>query len=173
MGWGKKSWPWWLLCVTMINPRWRLLMHSLHYIDVTCWSQCGCSEEIHQHSIHPSRVLPFPLSRCEQTLHGFFLCPIPTGWAMYMQIAPLVWHWGSLASGRGRDGVESVFPYLRGTYGKAQKRSTTSLTRFHRQSLCWPLITIRKRVPSWRDQALKLLQNVNQARAQLECELVQ
>ena len=52
-------------------------------------AKCGCSEKVHQHSLYPSRALPSPLSRCEHTLWEHFLCPIPTGLAMSMQIDPL------------------------------------------------------------------------------------
>ena len=57
-------------------------------------AKCGCNEEVHQHSLYPSRVLPSPLFRCEHSLWGHILCPIPTGLAIPMQVAPLLWHWG-------------------------------------------------------------------------------
>ena len=70
------------------------------------------------------------------------------------------------------------FPTSYMLHGKAQKRSTISLTWFCCQSLHQPLIPIKKRAPrlgggSGFHQALKLLHDVNQARAQLECELAQ
>ena len=114
-------------------------------------AKCGCSEEVGQHSLYPLRVLHLPLSRCEHTLWGHFLHPIPTGLATSMQIAPFLCHQGGLASRRGRDGVESVFPISKRLYGKTQKRSTASPTQFHCQSLWWPLIPIEKRAPSWRE----------------------
>ena len=41
-------------------------------------AKCGCSEKIHQHPLYPSRNFLFSLSRCEHSLCGCFLCPIPT-----------------------------------------------------------------------------------------------
>ena len=48
-------------------------------------AKCGCSEEVHQHSLYPSRVLPSPLSRCEHSLWGA-LPPPNSHWTGYIYI---------------------------------------------------------------------------------------
>ena len=52
-------------------------------------AKCGCSEEVHQHSLYPSRVFPSPLSRHEHTLQWCFLHPIPTGLVHLCRFLPL------------------------------------------------------------------------------------
>ena len=84
-------------------------------------AKCGCSEEVPQLSLYPLRFFPSPLSRHEHTLQGCFLYPIPTGLALSTQIAPLLRHWGGLAWRRGRDGVESVSPFPRGSIVKLRR----------------------------------------------------
>ena len=67
-----------------------------------------------------------------------------------------------------------VFLYFWRFCGKAQKRCTASLAQFCCRSLHVPPLLNKKRVPKQRkDWALKCSQNINQARAQLECELAQ
>ena len=174
MGWRKETWAWWPPSVTMINPRWRFLMHSLPCINATC---CDCSEEVHQHSLYPSSILLSPLSKCEHTLQGHFLCHIPTGLATSTQIAPLLWHRGGLASRRGRDGIESVSPFLRGSWQSSEEEHCLS----DPISLLVPSLAphphqeegVQMEEGLGFNPALKLLQDVNQVRAQLECEFVQ
>ena len=94
--------------------------HHLTLMQLTR-AKCSYSEEVHQHPLYPSRVLPSPLSRCEHSLGGCFLCPIPTGLAISLQITLLLWHQGGPASGWGRGGVESVFLLLRGSVTKLRR----------------------------------------------------
>ena len=140
-------------------------------------AKCGCSEELHQHSLYPLGGLPSPLSRHEHTLWGSFLHPVPTGQAISMQIAPLLWHWGGLALRRGRDGVGSVSPFLRGSMAKLRRGEPHLWSNF----IVVPLLAPH---PYWEEgtqtegrlgfhPALKLLQDASQAWAPLECELVQ
>ena len=84
-------------------------------------TKCGSSEEVHQHSLYPLRVLLCPLSRHKHSLWGHFIHPIPTGSAMSMHATPLLWHWGGPVSGRGGGGVESVSPLLRGSVAKLRR----------------------------------------------------
>ena len=140
-------------------------------------AKCGCSEEYTQHSLYPSRVFSSPLSRYEHTLWGHFLCLILTGPATSTQIATLLWHWGGLAPRRGRDGVGSVSPILRSSIAKLRRGAQPFWSDF----IDIPSSALH---PHWEEgtetegglgfhSAFNLLQDANQARAQLECELVQ
>ena len=140
-------------------------------------AKCGCSEEVHQHSLCPSRVLPFSLSRHKHSLSGgCFLCPIATGLATSMQVTPLLWHWGGPAWGGGRGGVESFSLLPTDVVAELRRGALPLQPNF----TVTPLISAS---PPHQEEgtqmgegsgfhpALKCLQNINQARAQLECEL--
>ena len=150
MGWGKETWAWWPLSVAMINPRWRLLMHS-----ALC--QCDLLEpsvvvvkRYTKHSLYSLRVLLSPLSRCEDTLG--VIPPPNSHWTgyVYADCSPsLTLRWSCLKK-RERWGWK-CFPISERLYGKVQKRSTTCPTWFHCQSFHWPLIPIENRAPRQRE----------------------
>ena len=152
MGWGKETWAWWPPSVTMIKCQdggfWCTLCPTSWQLT---GAKCGCSEEVHQHSLYALRVLSSPLSRHEHTLWGHFLHPIPLDWLHLCRLLPFSdtevvlphemrerWGW-------------KCFPISERLYGKAQKRSTASPIQFHCWSLCQPLIPIKKRAPRWRE----------------------
>ena len=140
-------------------------------------AKCVCREEVQQNSYIPWGPFPSLLSRCEHTLCGCFLCPISTGLATSMYIAPLLWHWGGLASRRGRDGIESVSPIPRGSMSKLRRGALPLWSDFIVNPFVSPSSTLRRGHPDRGklgfQPALKFLQDANQARAQLECELAQ
>ena len=146
-------------------------INMTHQIQV--WLQWGGTPN----SLYPLRGLLSPLSRHEHTLWGCFFHPIPTWLALSMQIAPILWQWGCIASRRGRDGVESISPFLRGSMAKLRREAPP----------LWPIFIFGPFIgphPHWGEdtqteeelgfhQALQLLQDTSQARSQVECELVQ
>ena len=56
--------------------------------------------------LYPPKDFPFPLSRCEHSLWGYFLHPISTALAASTQATPFLWGQGDLASWRGGGGLE-------------------------------------------------------------------
>ena len=141
-------------------------------------AKCGHSEDVHQHSIYPLRVLPISSIWTWAHSLGCFICPIPTGLAMSMQIALLLWDWGALASRRGRDGVENVSLIMRGSMAKIIKGTPPLWSLFTVGPFISPSSILRRGNPDegkirLSPSYLKLLQDANQARDQLECELVQ
>ena len=109
------------------------------------------------------------------SLWGCFLCPIPTGPAMSLQVTPLLWHRGGPACEGGRGGIESVSLLPGGIVAK-----------FRRGALpLWPHFTVGpfvclpspSRMGTQMEErsgfhtALKYLQNIDQSRAKLECDV--
>ena len=91
-------------------------------------AKCGCSKEVHQHSLYPSRVLPSPLSRCEHTLQGCFLyVQFPLDWLHLCWLLPLSDTKVVLFLEKGEMGLKGFPHFCKRLYGKAQKRSTASL----------------------------------------------
>ena len=137
----------------------------------------GCSEKIHQHPLYPLKDFPFPLSRCEHCLWWCFCCPIPTGPSLSTQATPFFWGQGGLASWTGEVGLK--------VYPNSQEVLWESSEEEHYLSELIPLLIPLLALHPCQEEgtqtegglafhpALKLLQDCNQARAQLECELVQ
>ena len=125
----------------------------------------------------PLRVLLFPYLDMSTLSGDTSSAQFPLDWLHLHKIAPLLWHQGGLDLRRGRDGVESVSPFPRGSMAKLRRGALPLLPDF----IVGPFIG-----PSPHQEegiqmeggfnfhpAFKLLQDVNQARTQLECVLVQ
>ena len=136
-------------------------------------AKCCCSKEVHQHPLYPLMVLPFSLSRCEHSLWGHFFHPIPIGLVMSAQITPLLWHWGSPATGGGRGGAGSVY-LLAGSFVQSSEEEN-HLSNLILLSTLYAHQEEDNRMEEGLGfhPALKGLQDINQARVQLECELAQ
>ena len=96
---------------------------------------------------------------------------------MSKQITPLLWHWGGLASRRGRGGFESVSPFPRGSMAKIKRGILPLQCNFIVGPFFNPSSPSRRGHPnggriglSPSPQTLTRCQ-VNQARAQAGCEL--
>ena len=113
-------------------------------------AKCGCSEEVHQYSLYPLRVLQSPLSRHEHS-HWGALPPANSHWISYIyaDCPPSLTLRCSYLKRRERWGW-MCFSTSERLYGKAQKRHTTSLTWFCCCFLHWPPIPIKQRAPKWR-----------------------
>ena len=142
-------------------------------------AKCGCSEEVHQHPLYISRVLLVPLSRHEHSLsRSTSSTQFPMDCLHICRLLPYSDTKVVLLLGGGIGVVGKCFHTSGRFCGKAQKRSTVSLTQFCCQSLCWPSNPHQEEgnkagkglgfYPTF-----KHLQDINQARVQLECELAQ
>ena len=112
-------------------------------------AKCGCSEEVHQITLYPSRVLKFPLSRHDHSFQGHFICSIPTWLATPMQTTPLLWHHGGSATGGGRRRVEGVYLFWGGFVAKLQGGASPLWPDTIVGTLTVP-IPIEKRATTWR-----------------------
>ena len=136
-------------------------------------AKCGCSEEVHNTPYIPQGSSCLPYLDVSTLSRGVSCTQFCTGLAMFMQIALLLWHWGGLASRRGRGGVESVSPFLRGSMANLRRGALPIWSNFIVSPFIGPSSLSRRGHPDGGRNGFKLLQDANQARAKLECELVQ
>ena len=137
----------------------------------------GCSAKIHQQPLYSLRDFPFPLSRSEDSLQWHFLHTIPTGPSLSTQATPFLWGQGDLASCIGEVGWKVNLHSLEVLWKSSEEEHHLS----DPISLSIPLSALHPCLEEGTQMvgglgfhpALKLLQDANQARVQLECELVQ
>ena len=170
--WEKETWAWWPPFAATLKPSgglWSALCPMSAWLSGT---RCGCNEEVHQLTLSPTGVLWFPLPRCDHSLWGCFICPIPTGLVMPMQATPLLQDWGGPATGGGRGRVKDVSLLPGGLVEKLWGRALP----------VWSNTTIGSPIashPHWEEAfqteegpgfhlALKQLQCISQAKVQLE-----
>ena len=104
---------------------------------------------VRRYPLQPHRNFPFPLPRCE---HSPGALPLPnspwTDWVYKGYFPSLKQRWSYLKKRRRRGWKYTPIPER--FYGKAPKRSTTSLTQLHCQCPHLLSFPIKKRVLRWR-----------------------